>query len=181
MYLTFDDGPEKTITPWVLDLLKEYDAKGTFFCIGQNVKKLPQLYERLINEGHSVGNHTHNHTNGWKISAKDYLADTLKASQLISSRLFRPPYGRISPKQIQLLKDQGFHIIMWSILSMDWNAKVSHEKCADNVIQHATSGDIVVFHDSLKAAANLKYALPKVLDYFTEKGYEFRCIPERFQ
>ena len=134
IYLTFDDGPTPEITPWVLDLLKDYDAKATFFCIGRNVSEYPEIYNKILSEGHSVGNHTYDHVKGWKVSSKIYLENTLKASHIISSKLFRPPYGKISPIQIQSLKKEGFSIIMWTILSMDWSAEVSQIQCAQNVI-----------------------------------------------
>ncbi len=181
IYLTFDDGPTPKITPWVLELLKHYDAKATFFCIGQNVEKHPEIFSQILEDGHSIGNHTYNHIKGWKVSSKDYLENTIKASKVISSKLFRPPYGKISPVQIQHLKKSGFDIVMWTILSMDWSSKVTKDQCLKNVIEKTQSGDIIVFHDSIKASQNLNYVLPKFLDAFSKKGFSFKCIPEQSQ
>ena len=191
IYLTFDDGPTPIITNWTLDVLRQYDAKVTFFCIGKNIAEHPSIFKRILTEGHSVGNHTHNHLKGWKTKTKDYLLDIEKAQEAINNqipnskfqdleivKLFRPPYGRIKPKQVKLLMLLGYKIIMWKVLSIDWDASISNKKCLENVVSNTSSGDIVVFHDSIKAANNLQYALPKVLEYFTEKGFEFKRIPE---
>ena len=179
IYLTFDDGPTPVITDWTLDVLKQYNAKATFFCIGKNVDEHPTIFKRILNEGHSIGNHTHNHLKGWKTSTKKYL-NNIENSQLLThnSKLFRPPYGQIKPKQAKRLIQLGYKIIMWKVLSMDWEHSISKEKCFENVINNTSSGDIVVFHDSVKAVKNMQYALPKVLEYFSEKGFEFKRIPE---
>lgn len=178
LYLTFDDGPTPEITSWVLKTLNVYNAKATFFCIGQNVEEHIELYRQIISEGHVVGNHTYSHLKGLKTSRKNYIADVNKAAQFINSNLFRPPYGRIKPKQAKAISELGFKIVMWNVLSIDWDSSVSLEKCLNNVIDNTKSGDIVVFHDSVKAFDNMKFALPKVLEYFSEKGYAFKCIPE---
>ncbi len=178
IYLTFDDGPTREITNWTLNILDQYNAKATFFCIGKNVRAHPDIYQNIIKEGHSIGNHTFDHVKGWKSSTVDYLKNIEKASYLIPSKLFRPPYGQITPKQSALIVQKGYQIIMWNILSLDWDKKVEKERCVNNVLKNASSGDIVVFHDSLKAQHNLKYALPKVLEYYTKKEYEFKRIPE---
>ena len=179
IYLTFDDGPTPVITDWTLDVLKQYNAKATFFCIGKNVDEHPTIFKRILNEGHSIGNHTQNHLKGWKTSTKKYL-NNIENSQLLThnSKLFRPPYGQIKPKQAKRLIQLGYKVIMWKVLAIDWDVSVSKEQCLENVVNNTSSGDIVVFHDSIKAANNMQYALPKVLEYFTEKGFEFKRIPE---
>jgi hypothetical protein len=173
LYLTFDDGPHPKVSPFVLDILKQYNAKATFFCIGKNVLENRNVYDRIITEGHTVGNHTQNHLNGWKADDKVYLDNVKEAALNIDSNLFRPPYGRISRFQINLLKQLKFRIIMWDVLSGDFDVTISKEKCADNVILQANVGSIIVFHDSEKAWERLEYALPKVLKYFKEQGFEF--------
>lgn len=183
IYLTFDDGPTPEITDWVLDILNKYNAKATFFCIGKNIEVNPEIFKRILNEEHSIGNHTYNHLKGWKTKTKTYLHNIEITEKIFNSfnfktSLFRPPYGQIKSKQAKQLLKRGYKIIMWRILSIDWNNKISEEKCLNNVIKNTTSGDIVVFHDSIKASKNLRYALPKVLGYFSEKGYTFKRIPE---
>lgn len=176
VYLTFDDGPHPDITPFVLDLLKEYDAKATFFCIGNNVLKYPFIYKRIIDEGHSVGNHTYQHLNGWKTSDKDYLEDIIHAQKYIDSKLFRPPYGRITRFQTQAIK-AIFKIIMWDILSGDFDQKISGEECLANVLTNITAGSIVVFHDSEKAFGRLSYALPKTLQFLKDNNLAPAPLP----
>ena len=178
IYLTFDDGPTPEITDWVLDTLKEYNAKATFFCIGKNVKENAVLYDRIREEGHAVGNHTFNHLNGWKTKTKEYIQNIEEARPFINSTLFRPPYGKLKPKQLKYLDQTGFSTIMWSVLSKDWEATLQPEKCASTVIEKTGAGDIIVFHDSIKASNNMMYALPKVLSHFSKKGFEFKRIPE---
>lgn len=175
IYLTFDDGPEPEVTPWVLEQLKEFNAKATFFCVGKNVSTCQDIYSSILKNGHSVGNHTFNHFNGWKTPTPDYLKNIDKCAELIDSSLFRPPYGRLKPAQYAQLVNK-YSIIMWDVLSGDYSEKVSKEQCLENVIKHTKAGSIVVFHDSVKAKISLKYALPEVLKYFTEKGFEFRAI-----
>lgn len=178
MYLSFDDGPHPEITSWVLDTLKEFGAKATFFCVGENVVKYPEIYRRIIMEGHAVGNHTYNHLNGWKTNDDIYLNNISEAKKHIDSNLFRPPYGKITSFQAKQLKEIKYNlkIVMWSILSGDFDKNVEPEKCAENVLLNAKTGSIVVFHDSEKAVRNLKYALPKVLGYFKERGIDFEKI-----
>ena len=178
LYLTFDDGPHPVATPFVLDILARYGAKGTFFCIGKNVQEHPQIYRRILEEGHRVGNHTQHHLNGWKTSDAAYLNDIRQASHYIDSYLFRPPYGRISAFQASLLRQApfGYQIIMWDVLSADFDRALRPEKCARNVIRHARPGSIVVFHDSEKAFPRLEAALPSVLEHFIKKGYRFPGI-----
>jgi peptidoglycan/xylan/chitin deacetylase (PgdA/CDA1 family) len=177
IYLTFDDGPHPVATPFVLDELKKYQAKATFFCIGKNVIEQPQLYRRILEEGHRTGNHTHNHLNGWKAADKNYFQNIQEAAAYIDSDLFRPPYGRISRFQATHLKSFfHFKIIMWDVLSADFDTKISGEKSALNVIDQAGSGSIVVFHDSAKAFDRMQIALPRALSYFSDKGYRFEAI-----
>lgn len=183
LYLTFDDGPTPKITDWTLDILNEYNAKATFFCIGKNAEAHPKLFKRIIYEGHSIGNHTYNHDKGWKIKTKDYIKSIKKTTTVfksfeLNSKLFRPPYGQIKPNQANQLLKKDYNIIMWSILSIDWNMKTTREACLNNVINNATSGDIIVFHDSIKASENMMYALPRVLEHYIKLGYTFKRIPE---
>ncbi|XLS29787.1 polysaccharide deacetylase family protein [Flavobacteriaceae bacterium M23B6Z8] len=177
IYLTFDDGPTPGVTDWVLDTLKRFDAKATFFCIGKNVAAHENLFHRIHAEGHCIGNHTHNHLNGWKVSTEEYLQNVKMASEYIDSDLFRPPYGRASFKQAKELKKQGFKIIMWDILAMDWKKSISAEACYKNVIENVENGSIIVFHDSIKAGKNLKRVLTDILRDLQSKGYQFELIP----
>lgn len=179
LYLSFDDGPHPVATPFVLDELKKYQARATFFCIGKNVQEYPQIYRRLLLEGHRVGNHTQNHLNGWKTDDKKYLENIRDAARLIDSNLFRPPYGRISAFQSSLLRSEPFDykIIMWEVLSADFDRALTAQLCARNVIHHARKGSIVVFHDSEKAWDRLREALPMVLKHFSGLGYRFEGIP----
>jgi peptidoglycan-N-acetylglucosamine deacetylase len=178
IYLTFDDGPHPQITDFVLDELLKYNAKATFFCIGKNVVENPLIFNRILSEDHHVGNHTYDHLNGWKTSKTIYLQNIMEASKFIDSDLFRPPYGRISSIQRRnlLRLDKPFKIVMWSILSGDFDMDITPEQCCDNVLKNAKSGSIVVFHDSEKAYERLKFALPAVLKYFSEKGFQFKKI-----
>jgi peptidoglycan/xylan/chitin deacetylase (PgdA/CDA1 family) len=183
IYLTFDDGPVPDFTPWVLDTLKKFEAKATFFCVGENIQKYPDIYERVIKDQHSVGNHTFNHLQGWKTSTAKYVKNILKAESYLqeagdkkSIKLFRPPHGRIKPKQARALRKKGYKIIMWDVLSGDFDQRLSKESCLEHTIKHIESGSIVVFHDSVKSFKNLDYVLPKVLEHFSEKGYSFRPL-----
>lgn len=177
VYLTFDDGPTPEITEWVLSNLKEYNSKATFFCIGDNVRKFPEIFQKVINEGHSIGNHTFNHLNGWKTSASDYIENVkLYETEHFKlntehCKLFRPPYGKIKPSQSKILRKFGYKIIMWDIISYDFDAKISKEQCLENVLKNVKTGSIIVFHDSKKAFTNLEYALPRTLDFLKEKGF----------
>ena len=182
LYLTFDDGPHPVATPFILDVLKASNAKATFFCIGKNVAAYPDLYNRILMEGHRVGNHTYNHLNGWKFSDQDYVSDIIKAKKLIDSNLFRPPYGRITNFQAKLLRrtfssrEELFKIIMWNVLSGDFDFSITGEQCAKKVINNVKNGSIIVFHDSEKAFPRLEIALPIVLEHFRKKGYKFETI-----
>lgn len=177
VYLTFDDGPTPEVTSWVLDRLDEYDAKGTFFCLGRNVDAHPDIFREIVKRGHSVGNHSYSHMKGYSASNSKYMDDIRMADELIGSKLFRPPYGRILPRQVKEIYPQ-FKIIMWEVLSVDYNPKVSEERVVRNVIRNVRSGSIVVFHDSKKASKNLYHALPEVLEYLKKNGYEMLAIPQ---
>ncbi len=179
LYLTFDDGPNTIATPFVLDELKKYNAKATFFCIGNNVQQEPEIYKRLFVEGHRIGNHTHDHLNGFHTTDEVWLNNVKEAAKWIDSDLFRPPYGKIKGFQAKVLQEANppFKIIMWSVLSADFDVKNSPQKCFQFVKNNVKPGSIIVFHDSEKAFPNLKYALPETLKYFSEKGYRFEVIP----
>ncbi len=187
LYLTFDDGPHPIATPFVLDQLKIYNAKATFFCIGRNVADHSDIYKAILDQEHKVGNHTYNHLNGWKVKDQQYIDDIAQAATLIDSKMFRPPYGRIRRFQAKVLtgdiqqrstnNDQHFAIIMWSVLAGDWDANITGEKCYENIVVNAEPGSIIVFHDSAKALERLQYALPKVLAYFAQQGYQFKVLP----
>ena len=178
LYLTFDDGPTPRVTPFVLDILKNYNAKATFFCIGKNVKEYFDIYKQTISDGHKPGNHSFNHLNGWKTDDKKYLEDIKEAANIIDSEFFRPPYGRITKFQLKALQGEKFKLktIMWDVLSGDFDIKVSPENCYLNVINNAKPGSIIVFHDSIKAFSRLEYALPRVLNFFSEKGFQFKIL-----
>lgn len=198
IYLTFDDGPTPEITNWTLITLKQYSAIATFFCIGNNIEKHPDIFQNILNDGHAIGNHTQNHIKGWKTKAQDYIKNIascesilkkhipisksqvqtseLTNQELLVTNLFRPPYGQITPKQGKNLMALNYKIIMWDVLSFDWDQDVNPEVCYKNVVDKATNGSIVVFHDSVKASKNMQYALPKVLEYFSSKGYAFKSL-----
>jgi len=172
IYITFDDGPIPETTPQILEILDRFDAKATFFCVGKNVQANKSLFDNLINKGHSVGNHSYNHCDGWKTQNRDYFNNIEKANSIINSKLFRPPYGRIKPSQIEFLRTK-YNIIMWDVLSGDFDPNTAKEKCVKNVVDNVSSGSIVVFHDSIKAKDKVLYSLPRVLEILSQKGYEF--------
>lgn len=186
LYLTFDDGPTEDITSWVLSELDKYNAKATFFCIGKNVMHLPLIFQDIVKKGHVIGNHTHNHLNGWKKTSKIYLQNIKKAQEiidlnignqkLIHQKFFRPPYGKIHTSVAKKLIEKDYKIIMWDVLSGDFDQSITKEKCLENVINNAVPGSIIVFHDSVKAYKNLKLTLPKVLAHFSKKGYDFKAL-----
>lgn len=176
LYLSFDDGPIPEVTPWVLDTLRAYGAKATFFCVGENVQRHPAIFRRLLAEGHSAGNHTFNHLNGWHTDNRVYFNNIRHCARLVRSNLFRPPYGRLLPAQRAFL-ERHYHIVMWDVLSGDFDARISAEQCLENVLNHARPGSIVVLHDSLKTDAKLRFMLPRLLDHFTTEGYRFDALP----
>jgi peptidoglycan/xylan/chitin deacetylase (PgdA/CDA1 family) len=179
LYLSFDDGPHPEATPFVLEQLAIFNAKASFFCIGKNVQLYPEIYDSITPAGHGVGNHTQNHMNGWENTTANYIADIKEATKSISSNLFRPPYGRISFSQIKALRSDPSlpqQIMMWDVLSGDFDITITGEQCAQNVIQHAGPGSIIVFHDSAKAMDRLRIALPKVLLHFSNLGYQFKAV-----
>jgi peptidoglycan-N-acetylglucosamine deacetylase len=178
IYLTFDDGPHPLITPFVLDELNKYNAKATFFCIGKNVLENPLVFKRILTEGHTIGNHTYDHLDGWKTENAKYLQNIIKARKYIDSNLFRPPYGRITGNQQRYLMkmDKPFKVIMWSVLSGDFDKGITPEQCCKTVLKHTKSGSVIVFHDSEKANERMSYTLPIILNYFSEKGYVFEKI-----
>ncbi len=197
VYLTFDDGPIPQVTPWVLDLLKKHHAKATFFCIGDNINKHPSIFKRLVAEGHSIGNHTYHHLNGWETNTEAYIDNCEKFDEILNcnnelveatyqndksethnqkstiKNLFRPPFGKITTRQSKILQKKGYIIIMWDVLSADFDPNISKEKCLENVLKNLNPGSIVVFHDSLKSEEKLRYVLPKVLDFIT--GNKWKC------
>ena len=178
IFLSFDDGPHPTHTLFVLEELRKYNAKATFFCIGKNVAAYPEVYRQIIDEGHAVGNHTHNHLNAWKVKNEAYLHNVLQAKQYIDSPLFRPPYGRISSFLVNQLLSPAYRMqtVMWTVLSGDFDKNISSQRCLENVLFYTKEGSIVVFHDSDKASEKLRYALPEVLKYFSDKGYLFSAL-----
>jgi peptidoglycan/xylan/chitin deacetylase (PgdA/CDA1 family) len=182
IYLTFDDGPTPNVTEWVLELLEKEKIKATFFCIGNNIEKHPEIFNLIIEKGHSIGNHTFNHLQGWKTTTKQYIENVeLNATEICKlnteyCKLFRPPYGKIKPSQSKLLRKKGFKIIMWDVLSKDYDATCSPGKCLENVVKNTKQGSIIVFHDSIKAQNNLKYVLPKAIEILKNKGFVFDTI-----
>lgn len=174
VYLTFDDGPHPVATPFVLEELKKYKALATFFCIGKNVMAHSDIYQRILEEGHRTGNHTQDHLNGWKTSDEVYINNIAEAAKYISSNLFRPPYGRIRSSQVKKLNE--FAIVMWDVLSGDFDESISGEKCLDNVLRHTKPGSIIVFHDSQKALPRLQYALPQLLQWLQAQGYNCKSL-----
>lgn len=191
IYLTFDDGPTPEITNWTLEILKSYDAKATFFCIGKNIEKHPEIFQNILLNGHTVGNHTNNHIKGWQTSTEEYIENIAKAQNIINTQilnsklidhqlstsfLFRPPYGQITPKQGKALINSNYSIVMWNVLSLDWSADITPQQCLNKVLSKTAKGSIIVFHDSVKANKNLSFALPKILEHFSSEGYEFKSL-----
>lgn len=175
VYLTFDDGPISEVTPWVLDLLDFYNIKATFFLVGDNVKRHPELLEDIKRRGHSWGNHTMNHLQGFKVTSRQYLRNIMEADELIDSTLYRPPHGIMRWGQARVIKEH-MNIVMYDLVTRDYSKKLSPEKVLHNVKRYARNGSIIVFHDSLKAERNLRYALPRAIEWLKEHGYEFRTI-----
>ena len=187
IYLTFDDGPIPQITDWVLTELEKHNAKATFFCIGKNIEAHPHIFGNIVNGGHAIGNHTYNHLNGWKTTTTDYLQNIEQCKKVIEkyiksstnhskTQYFRPPYGKIKSSQAKELEKLGYKIIMWDVLSADFDQSISKEKCLKNVISNIEAGSIIVFHDSAKAFKNLKYTLPKVLAYLDQNHFTYETL-----
>jgi peptidoglycan/xylan/chitin deacetylase (PgdA/CDA1 family) len=179
VYLTFDDGPTAEITEWVLTQLKAYNAKATFFCIGNNISHHFDIFNKVVDAGHNVGNHTYNHYNGWKAKTADYIENVLKCEEELdgkSQKLFRPPYGKLTMGQSHKLRKLGYKVVMWDILSADFDQTITPEKCLQNVLGNISPGRIIIFHDSVKAFGNLEYALPGTLQFLKENGYRCEAI-----
>ena len=184
IFLTFDDGPTPEVTNWVLEQLEKYDAKATFFCIGSNVEQYPDIFSNILSNGHSIGNHTHNHFNGWKTDVSSYISNVEKAqesldnfaSKRVSPKWFRPPYGKIRPTQAKALLNLGYKIVMWHVVAYDWDSTIPSEKCLTNIVDNTKEGSIVVLHDSLKANKTLRKILPTALEHFSHKGYKFKGL-----
>lgn len=175
LYLTFDDGPIPEITPWILDTLAQYDIKATFFCVGENIIKHPEIFDRLKKEGHQIGNHTYNHLKGWKVDDTDYIANVQACQVLTQTDLFRPPYARAKRSQLKKLA-KDFEFIYWDVLSGDFDRNITPEKCLQNVLNHTKNGSIIVFHDNIKAIPRVQYALPKVIEHYLQLGYTFHIL-----
>ena len=185
IYLTFDDGPTPEITEWTLQELNKYNAKATFFCIGKNIQQHPEIFQKIIENNHSIGNHTHNHLNGIKTTTSNFIKNIEDSENCIqknsklkiqNSKLFRPPYGKLKFSQSKIIRKKGYKIIMWDVLSADFDTSISKKKCLENVIRNTKNGSVIVFHDSEKATKNLQFVLPQVLEYYTYKGFAFNRI-----
>lgn len=170
VYLTFDDGPIPGLTPWVLDILAEYNSKATFFCVGENVKKHRSIFDRIIQEGHTIGNHTYNHLNGWNTENEVYIQNVAECDNFMETNLFRPPYGKMKPSQSSVIKSEKT-VVMWDVLSGDFDLSITKEKCLTNVIENYSQGSVIVFHDNIKAEEKLKYVLPAFLEHLAENGF----------
>ena len=179
VYLTFDDGPHPTATPYVVDALAKYQAKATFFCVGNNVAQHPEIYQQVLDAGHVTGNHTYDHINGWHTNNYAYLKNIAQAAKVNHAKIFRPPYGRIKLSQAKKLIDAhpAWKVYMWDILSGDFDKEITPQQCLDNILTNLQPGSIVVFHDSEKAFDRMSYALPKVLEYCTKKGWAIKALP----
>ena len=175
IYLTFDDGPIPELTDWVLDILKQYQVKATFFCVGDNIIKNPSIFQRILSEGHQVGNHTFNHVKGWDKTTTFYTDNVRKCQELTKTDLFRPPYGRIKKSQYKQLV-QDYKVVFWDVLSYDYDKLTSSKKCLDNSIKYTRNGSIIVFHDNIKAEKNLKFALPQYIEHFLKLNYKFATL-----
>ncbi len=175
LFLTFDDGPIPDLTEWVLDTLKEYNAKATFFCVGANILKHPHLFERIKAEGHTVANHTMRHTKGFKNSVATYLSEVNSCEELTKTKLFRPPYGQLKPSQYKALINAGYQVVMWDVISYDYE-RITPQQCLNNAVKHSKAGSVVLFHDNVKACENLKHTLPLFLKHFANLQFKFKSL-----
>lgn len=175
VYLTFDDGPIPGLTEWVLDTLKRYGVKATFFCVGDNIRRNIQIFDRLKKEGHVTANHTMSHIKGFKTKAEDYMQEAEACRKLVGTDLFRPPYGQLKRGQYKALIEKGYKVVLWDVISYDFE-QISPEACAANVIDHVKNGSIVLFHDNIKAEANIKYALPLFIEHCIKQGFIFKAL-----
>ncbi|MBU1717973.1 MAG: polysaccharide deacetylase family protein [Bacteroidetes bacterium] len=175
IFLTFDDGPIPEVTIPVLDILKSWNAKASFFCVGENAEKNQDILQRITQEGHTLGNHTFNHLNGWKTPSDEYIRNVDRCAEVFQSAFFRPPYGKITPVEIVKLR-ATYNIVLWSVLSRDFDRNTGQKQCLENATSKCTDGSIVVFHDSVKASKNMLYALPRFLEAMTEKGFSFHSL-----
>jgi peptidoglycan/xylan/chitin deacetylase (PgdA/CDA1 family) len=180
VYLTFDDGPIPGLTEEILAILAKYNAKATFFCVGENVERNPGIYAKLLEQGHTTGNHTHHHLKGWNTSFEEYISDAKTAGELIQSQLFRPPYGLMSYRQAKALSKE-YKVVMWSVLTKDYDATVNAEECLEIAKQGVKPGAIIVFHDNMKAREKVLYALPRFLEYLEEEGYRTEKLDPEIQ
>ncbi len=185
VFITFDDGPIPEVTPWVLETLAQYNAKATFFCVGENISKHPHIFQAIISAGHAIGNHTYNHLKGQKNSTEVYLQNITACEEEINSypinninlpKLFRPPHGRLTFAQAKKIRDLNYDIILWNVLSGDFDIHLSQEKCLNKTLQHTKKGAIVVFHDNTKSFEKIKYVLPRYLQTLTAEGYTFQTL-----
>ena len=175
IYLTFDDGPVPEVTPDVLAILRQKKAKATFFCVGDNVRKYPDVFQTILDDGHMAGNHSYDHINGWTTSPGSYYSNIKRCTELLPSLLFRPPYGRFTPAQYFLLRKE-YQFVMWSVLSGDFDPGTTPDRCLENALKYTNNGSIVVFHDSIKAREKLLFALPRMIDHFIAQGFSFNSI-----
>jgi len=178
IFLTFDDGPTSELCPYILDTLDKYNAKATFFCVGENVEIFPEVFQNIRERGHSVGNHTYSHDDARNVSHETYLKSIKKCNELVQSKLFRPPYGRVKPILTKKIKKSGFKPIMWTVLSYDYDQEISSGFILRKIVNQTKPGSIVVFHDNIKSKRNLQIVLPRYLAFFSNKGYKFKAIPE---
>jgi peptidoglycan/xylan/chitin deacetylase (PgdA/CDA1 family) len=181
VFLTFDDGPTPEVTQWALSQLQQFNAKATFFCIGNNIESHPDIFKKVLDDGHAIGNHTFNHLNGWQHDNRKYLENVRQCADSINkltveTKLFRPPYGKVKKSQAKILRESGYEIVMWDILSADFDHSITPEQCLNHVIKNIESGSVVIFHDSVKGFKNLEYVLPKTLAFLKENGYECAAI-----
>jgi peptidoglycan/xylan/chitin deacetylase (PgdA/CDA1 family) len=179
LYLSFDDGPTTTLTYWILETLDQWQAKATFFCVGENIDKFPELFREIVDRGHTIGNHSYNHLNGWVTDNESYFENIARNASQTGSRLYRPPYGRMKPPQIAYLKKR-YQLVFWDVLSGDFDQMLSPDDCLDNILKHASRGSVIVLHDNIKSEKTLRYVLPKLLAHYHSVGWEMRKIDPEY-